>query len=262
MCEAIAVIFERVVCGVDSSPESLEAARQAARLVEPGGRLVLVAVVEANLAVHAGFAAQSVLDQLREEAAAGLEAAKNEVAGTHAAETVLVEGPVVAGLLEQARSEQATLVCVGTHEHRRASGILLGSAATTLVHDAPMSVLVARAPKNPDGFPASIVAGVDGSEEAERAAEVALALAERFSVPVSLVAATRGKRVDPGAIQRARPDVTLAEARPVGALLEASEEADLLVVGSKGLHGVKALGSVSERVAHAARCSVLVVRGS
>jgi nucleotide-binding universal stress UspA family protein len=31
-------------------------------------------------------------------------------------------------------------------------------------------------------------------------------------------------------------------------------------VGSRGLHGVRALGSVSERVAHDARCSVLVIR--
>ena len=37
-------------------------------------------------------------------------------------------------------------------------------------------------------------------------------------------------------------------------------DADLLVVGSRGLHGVRALGSVSERVAHRAPCSVLVVR--
>jgi len=32
------------------------------------------------------------------------------------------------------------------------------------------------------------------------------------------------------------------------------------VVGSRGLHGLQALGSVSERVAHEARCSTLIVR--
>ena len=40
-----------------------------------------------------------------------------------------------------------------------------------------------------------------------------------------------------------------------------SEQCDLVVVGSRGLRGVRALGSVSERVAHDARSSVLVVRG-
>jgi nucleotide-binding universal stress UspA family protein len=46
----------------------------------------------------------------------------------------------------------------------------------------------------------------------------------------------------------------------VSRLVEAAMDADLLVVGSRGLHGIKALGSVSERVAHEAKCSVLVVR--
>jgi nucleotide-binding universal stress UspA family protein len=36
-------------------------------------------------------------------------------------------------------------------------------------------------------------------------------------------------------------------------------DADILVVGSRGLHGLKSLGSISERVAHQAACSVLVV---
>jgi nucleotide-binding universal stress UspA family protein len=44
-------------------------------------------------------------------------------------------------------------------------------------------------------------------------------------------------------------------------LFDSSRSADVLVVGSRGLHGLKALGSVSERAAHQAKCSVLVVRG-
>jgi nucleotide-binding universal stress UspA family protein len=35
----------------------------------------------------------------------------------------------------------------------------------------------------------------------------------------------------------------------------------LVVLGSRGMHGVRALGSVSERVAHRAASSVLVVKG-
>jgi len=37
-------------------------------------------------------------------------------------------------------------------------------------------------------------------------------------------------------------------------------DTDLLVLGSRGLRGVHALGSVSERAAHRAGCSVLVIR--
>jgi nucleotide-binding universal stress UspA family protein len=51
------------------------------------------------------------------------------------------------------------------------------------------------------------------------------------------------------------------EARaPVDALVDAADDCDLLIVGSRGLHGLAALGSVAERVAHRARCPVLIVR--
>jgi nucleotide-binding universal stress UspA family protein len=45
-----------------------------------------------------------------------------------------------------------------------------------------------------------------------------------------------------------------------GAQRAAKATADLLVVGSRGVHGMAALGSVSEQVAHRAGCSVLVIR--
>jgi nucleotide-binding universal stress UspA family protein len=50
--------------------------------------------------------------------------------------------------------------------------------------------------------------------------------------------------------------------RPVEALVEAAATADLLVMGARGLSGLRALGSVSERVAHRAESSVLIVRPS
>jgi nucleotide-binding universal stress UspA family protein len=48
----------------------------------------------------------------------------------------------------------------------------------------------------------------------------------------------------------------------VDVLVEASKTAGLVVVGSRGMTGVKALGSVSERVGHRARSSVLVIRAA
>jgi nucleotide-binding universal stress UspA family protein len=49
-------------------------------------------------------------------------------------------------------------------------------------------------------------------------------------------------------------------AEPVRALVVASANADLVVVASRWLHGLKSVRSVSERVAHEARCSTLIVR--
>jgi len=45
----------------------------------------------------------------------------------------------------------------------------------------------------------------------------------------------------------------------VRALVERSRNADLVVVGARGVHGIRAIGSVSERVAHQADCTALVV---
>ena len=54
----------------------------------------------------------------------------------------------------------------------------------------------------------------------------------------------------------------LVEGNPVAALVEASREADLLIVGSRGLGGFSGmlLGSVSAQLAHHARCPVLIIR--
>lgn len=256
------MIFERVICGVDATEESLDAARQAARLATPGGRLVLVAVAELEVAAQAGFAASMVAKDLEEEAIGALERATEAVSGLHATERLLLSGPVPATLQAAIADERATLVVLGTHGHGRGSGILLARASTTLLHDAPCSVLIARRPSDPEAFPARIAVGLDGSPEADAAARVADGLAERFGAGVREVVATGGKGIEADAIRAVRPGIEIAARKPLEALVEASAEADLVIVGNRGRHGLKSLGSVSERLAHQARCSVLVVRSS
>lgn len=256
------MIFERVICGVDATEESLDAARQAARLVSAGGRLLLVAVAELEVAAQAGFAASMVAKELEDEAIGALERATEALSGIHATERRLLSGPVLATLQAAIVDERATLVALGTHGHGRGSGILLARASTTLLHDAPCSVLIARRSSDPDSFPARIVVGLDGSPEADAAAGVADELAARFGAAVRTIVAAGGKSIEPGAIPAARPGIEVTERKPLAALVEASGEADLVVVGNRGRHGLKSLGSVSERLAHQARCSVLVVRSS
>jgi nucleotide-binding universal stress UspA family protein len=258
----MASLFARILCGVDATEAGLTAVRRARRLAPPESELVLVAVNESRLAVHAGAAAPMLAGELETEALEALERAQAEAG---ASETRIVRGRPDEALVRLAGEERATLVAVGSHERRRAAGIVLGSVATRMLHDAPCSVLLARDGET-DSFPRSIVAGLDGSAHSLDAAAVAGELGERLGADVRYVVATGGNPLDldVDGLGRSGLELEYRDARPVGALLDAARdaEADLIVLGSRGLRGLRALGSVSERVAHHAGCSLLVVRST
>jgi nucleotide-binding universal stress UspA family protein len=249
-------VFDRIVCGVDGTSEGLEAARQAERLRSPEGVLRLAAVTEVDTAVHAGFAMSHVLEELDTAARDGLQRAADEVSPTSSR---LFAGEPAQCLLDEIEQTDSTLVAVGPRGHSRAAGVLLGGVAATLLHEAPCSVLLARPPQFGE-FPSSIVVGVDGSPESLAAAVAAKGIAERFGSEYLLIAATGGKGIDLAPIEALSPYFVTDPGRPAEVLTDLSKEADLLVVGSRGVHGVRALGSVSERVGHRASNSVLVVR--
>lgn len=245
--------FARIVVGVDDSDESRTAAEWAARLLSPGGGLVAVAAAHTALAAQAGWTATAVADDLILEARLALDRARPLLGR---AEERLIEAAPVTALLTTVERERATLLVVGSHGAGRVAGTLLGGVTTRALHEAPCSVLVAR-PRPAETGP--VVAGVDGSDESLLALAVARDAAARLDRPLRAVAALRGKDVDRERIEQAVPDVELVDARPVDALIKI-EGAELVVVGCRGLHGLAALGSVSDRVAHGAGTSVLVVR--
>jgi nucleotide-binding universal stress UspA family protein len=256
-------IFGSVLVGIDGSPEALEAVRQASVLTE--GRLVLLAVYDIATALVGGTgpAVPAYYDEERQrsEAERTVSQARAGSERLASAEGRIARGTSWDELIREVEREQHTLVVVGSHGQGRIKGILLGSTATELVHKAPCPVLVARA----DGadFPRRIVVGVDGSPGSAASYAVARQLSERFAAELRAVVAQGGDGVDKELVATIvdheyedLPD------EPVQALVSAAADADLVVVGSRGLHGLKALGSVSERVAHRAHCSTLVVRES
>ncbi len=249
-------VFERILCGVDGTPASLVAVMQALRLQDEHGRVLLLAVANLARAAHAGMAAPHAAELLQYEAEAALAEAQ---AIAPSASSRLLDGNPVAVMLRQAEAERATLIAVGSHGRGRAAGLLLGTVAARMLRDATCSVLIARAPRDSEAWPQTVVAGVDGSLESAAAFTVARSLAGRFGGSVRAVASSRDQ-LDREAAQAISPELEEHDAPAVEVLLAASESTDLIAVGSRGLHGVKALGSVSERVAHQARSSVLVVR--
>jgi nucleotide-binding universal stress UspA family protein len=253
-----APVFTRIVCGVDGSTEGLEAVKQAKRLAPAGAEITLVSVAESHLAARTGPAAPKWWRRLTEEAQAALDDARKIVDD---AETILLHGRAADAFVEAIREQGATLAAVGSHEISRTAGILIGSVATRVLHEAPCSVLVARGGDWP--WPGSIVAGVDGSDASLAAADAAQDVATRTGSTVRFLVARGASPGDVAtdAVTDSGYDLVFSEQKPVPALLEAARAADLLVVGSRGLGGVRALGSVSERLAHRAPCSLLVVRG-
>lgn len=141
-----------------------------------------------------------------------------------------------------------------------------------------------------------ILVGTDGSPTAARAVRVAARLAREVGGEVAVVTAyrqggdARRRRARPGGTaaphpQRSGPgkdvDSALAQARaicddlgvevesharegdPAGAILGMAREvdADLVVVGNRGMQGMRRLvgGSVPDRVSHHAPCNVMIV---
>jgi nucleotide-binding universal stress UspA family protein len=150
------------------------------------------------------------------------------------------------------------VVALGGRRSSRFLGIMLGDTGTELVHDAACSALLACPADDRPWHPRKIVVGFDGSTYALAALRTAEELARAFSGTVEVVAATGDNRVERGADWSDRVD-TWDSAHPVAALVERSRAVDLVVVGQRGVHGVRTLGSVSERVAHQAHCTALIV---
>lgn len=249
--------FARIVVGVDGTDWGFIALRQAL-LVSPAEASVVQALTALDTApaIHAGIQAGYFTELLTKEAEEARDAAEKIIDGRSGSARV-VRGKTV-DVLRQAREElHATVVALGARRSSRLLGIMLGDTSTQLVHDAVCSVLLARPAHEGSWRPRRIVVGLDGSSHATAALHAADELAGRLDGSVLVVSARGGKSIDRDAAWADRVQ-SWDPANPVHALLERSREADLVVVGSRGVHGVRALGSVSERVAHQASCTVLV----
>jgi nucleotide-binding universal stress UspA family protein len=258
-------VFTRIVVGIDGSQQALEAARQAALLQDVDGELTLFSAWDIAPTFIGGTGTEIPYyfdDELqRTTAEKALLAARDYIGLYTDATRKLVRGTPAAKLLEEIERDEDTLIAVGSSGTGRLLGIVEGAVATEIVHNAPCSVLVARPVAG--GFPRRVAVGVDGSVESAAAYAAAHYIAARFDAELHAVVAWGGKgnavnerlvaMITDGDHEDRRED-------PVNALVAAARSADLMVVGSRGLHGLRALGSVSECVAHGAPCSTLVVR--
>ncbi|MBS9534089.1 universal stress protein [Mycobacterium sp. M1] len=199
------------------------------------------------------------------------------------AETVV--GSTVPMLVDM--SAEAERVVVGSRGHGRLRRSLLGSVSSSLVRHAHGPVVVAHeGAAHPAEAP--VVVGIDGSPVSEAATALAFEEASLRGVELIAVYAWHDTSVAdfPGIDSAAMasdgelvlaerlagwheryPDVTVRRVavsdRPADQLIEQSQAAQLVVVGSHGRGGFTGmlLGSVSLAVVQSAHCPVLVARG-
>jgi nucleotide-binding universal stress UspA family protein len=251
--------FHSVLCAIDGSPESQEAAHQA-MTIAAGVPLSFLAVPE-----YAGMT-EAVARQVLAEA---VEMARSE--GLEATMELGERDGIPKAIQEY--GGRHGLLAVGSHGQSRREGVVWGSTASLAAHTSPVPVLVARRPPDGEPFPSRILVASDGSGDSSRAVELAGRLAGRHAAETWIVHV--GDWDDPQHSRAFSEQAVSLEqvtgSEPVVMELEGDahrripelarkEGVSLTVVGSRGLTGVKALGSVSERIAHSSDGSVLIAR--
>jgi nucleotide-binding universal stress UspA family protein len=259
--------FSDALCAVDGSRGSAEAVRQAVAICDPTAELEFVAVSHTT---GAGLSAQADLGEKRAREALEEAVQRARNAGL-AASMELRHGARVSDRL-LAESTGHDLLAIGCHGGSRLGGLMLGSTATQLAHRAEVPLLIARRSADAgDSFPQDLILASDGSPGSWAAMEMAARIAQARGSALRVVYVPDGhperyrqlfKQLT--ALERALGstpaflDTPGDPARQIATAARAAQSS-LIVIGKRGLHGLRSLGSVSELVVHRAPCSVLVV---
>lgn len=283
-----------VVLGYDGTAHSDAALDWAARYAMTHGRPLVITYAAGPPTVYESFSGiQENRVELREAGERILDAAVLRVHDV--APGLTVDARVSLGHAHEVlltAAEGAHLLVVGSRGRGTFASLLLGSVSVDMSAHAPCPVVVVRPERERARFGPylhHIVVGLDGTEVSRDALDLAFELASTERKPLAIVHAwgaagvykdlmSYEARLDvaeehelsvaeavAGYAER-YPDVRVTqhqeEEDPARALVLASEEADLLVLGSRGRGDAASvvLGSVSRYVVAHASCPVLVVR--
>jgi nucleotide-binding universal stress UspA family protein len=285
-----------LLVGVDGSPSSIAAAQYAADwAVRAGQDLHLLHSYPHTLG--GGIGTVPLVPAASPPPRGGekmLRRTADALAARYRGLTVVVQqvaGGAPAALVDQSR--WAELTVVGSRGATRVAALALGSIASIVAAYANSPVLVVRSPAHLPGPDGPVLVGVDGSDHATPALELAFEAAARFGAPLIAVhvwwakpietlkrrgrylpkeAEATADRLLHAAMEPWRqkyPYVDVEERlvhglNPAQELIDASGGAALTVVGSRGRGGFAGLplGSVSLTVVQRARGPVAIARPS
>ena len=265
-------VFSRILVGTDGSAHAQVAVDQAVRLASIADSLLGVVFV-----IDTGRPYDAPVGPIAEAALAKAHASAN-AAGIELDGRILTGDPS-ARLMQEVEEKRVDLLSVGPDSGLIGAPPRIGRVTKRVLREAACSVLVAR--PTDGAFPSEVVCGIDNSEGTAELAAFAATIAAASHADLAVVHATSMLQRRSAAVgireRLAAPEIKrtmraaeasialkISAGRPERRLLKETKrrEADLLIVGHRGVGGVQRalLGSVSERCAHNAVCSVLVAR--
>jgi len=295
------IAIRNILCPVDLSEHSATVFGYAAMLARwYGSTLTALEMIWVGIPTLPAAASPVILqpEQVRAFTDELRQFVKKHAPAEIAVTTVLREGPIVAGILDEARGRSADLLVLGTHGRGGFERFVLGSVAEKVLRMSHLPVLTipaAAAPAPASARPfASIVCPVDFSPASLKALRYALSLAQESGKRLTLLHvfdwdADRPMPVGLGpefaSMLRHRETEALDElralvspearewcdcremtaiGRPYEEILRVGREtgADLIVMGVHGRSAVELsfFGSTTNQIVRHATCPVMTIR--
>ena len=260
-------VFADILCAVDGTRAGMAAVEVAAQLAGPDGRLTLLAVTAVG--GSGDYSTAAISPGRVDRVLAGAKRIADD-AGVRSTTVVDPDGPPVEVILRHASDHD--LLAIGAPATSWLGGMLIGgvTAAALSQFTTPMLV-VGRTSAGPLRGGRLLVAS-DGEEGSGRVVELAGRLALSQDADLTLLHAVGSEfEAPPSRIEAQAHALELTLPHPGPAWVEhgkasevilngaRSRNAAMVIVGSRRLGGLRALGSVSRRVVHDAPCPVLLL---
>ena len=289
-------MFNKILVSLDGSPLSEHALPTALALAHTPGTDIFIARVPTASGSHEPPTGRQ-LEVARRQIRQYFDDLRLAQPPTVKLTPLMPEGNVANAIADTAAAKGIDLIVMSTHGYSGVTRWLLGSVTEKILRTAPCPVLAVRAPAD-SGAPKpirQIAITLDGSELSERALAPGLELAQRLQASVTLLRCVPfvthnnsldeverglGRRLQQDAIDEAAAYLAARSASYAKSGVEIKTEVrvgpaadniyefvetygtDLVVMATHGRTGVQrwVYGSVTEKVLHSIKTSLMVVR--